>query len=538
LDASDFEMIKNAAPLAARRVAEKGSDDIFRPPFFSSSIESQIISSNHEKFINEAITRAVKFFNVGDIKKGGIEPALLGLVSKDQNSFRVCAWIDPFDAVKYLTLAAAIFPKIEIEKLPLERKVVHSHRMSMNKGEIFDADFGYDSFRSRSSELSKEYLNKWKVVTDISNFFDRISHHSLKNHLTTIGCNTRVVNLINELLAYWSGDRRSFGLPVGSDASRILSEAVLLDVDKALVKKGFVFVRYVDDYRIFADTKAKAYKAVEVLTTLLAEEGLTLNSKKTEIFRILDQEELSKIAADLSKGEHEKIDLTEKVEIKRAVRVSGKSAISKFFREPGKEALKKIKDLNKDDLLREIESVSDQDFEQHLRMVVKYFIYADQDVNLLSSLLERKTTAIFYIVDALIKEAELISGDKRSQVGEVIWNSIDWKDCAYPLQIPLLRLFSHAGFENADFIRDVFEAHKISDSPLFYREILAFGGESFDRSQVRNLSNQFGSFPVFIRRILFALIAKHASMAEDEKRPILKNLKQAQDDWFIDQLGA
>jgi hypothetical protein len=300
-----FQRIDCAVNLAINRILAKGTDDVFKPPTFSHSIEAAILAEKPDDFRRAAYGRTINFLKVADLTKERIGPTRRGLVTKDQNSFRQCAWLDPFDAVKYLSTAYLLFEKIELARINKEARIVHSHRMSQEDGEIFDTNFGYDSFRARSSELSRERIGQWKVVTDISNFFDRVGNHSLENHLLNVGCDAKYVALIREMLFFWAGDRRSFGVPVGSDASRILSEAVLLNVDSKLNDAGIVFVRYVDDFRIFSNTRANALKSIEILTNLLADEGLSLNSRKTEIFKIVDAEEIAQLANRFAGGEHD-----------------------------------------------------------------------------------------------------------------------------------------------------------------------------------------------------------------------------------------
>ena len=278
--------------LAIARVLEKGTDDVFKPPVFSHSIESAILATEAEEFRKKASHQSLKFLKAADLNIERIGPTRRCLVTKDQNTFRQAAWLDPFDTVKYSATTYLLFEKIEAARILKHEGVIHSHRMSHNDQEIFDPNYGYDSFRARSSELSSQRIGKWKIVTDISNFFDRIGNHSLENHLLDIGCEKKYVTLIREMLLSWAGDRRSFGVPVGSDASRILSEAVLLNVDRTLKSRDIVFVRYVDDFRIFAETRAEALKSIEILTSLLAEEGLSLNSRKTDISEIVNPRKL------------------------------------------------------------------------------------------------------------------------------------------------------------------------------------------------------------------------------------------------------
>jgi len=537
VEKEEFHLADLAINLAIDRILEKGSDDVFKPPVFSLSVESSILSKNADAFRKVAYGKALDFLKAADLTRERIGPARRGLVAKDKNSFRQCAWLDPFDAVKYLAVSYMLFHEIEAARIPKHERIVHSHRLSEKSDEIFDQNFGYDSFRQRSSELSRDRIGKWKVVTDISNFFDRISNHSLENHLLDLGCNKKYVSLVREMLYFWAGDRRSYGIPVGSDASRILSEAVLLDVDAKLKNYGIVFVRYVDDFRIFSETKAEALKAIEILTNLLADEGLSLNNRKTDIFKIVDAEEISQFTNKLSEGEHQGIDLEEKIEVKRAIRVSGKSSISRFYREPGKEALEKIKKISKDEIINGFINSSDFDIEQQIKLVVKYFVYVDQDVDLLKILIDKKITSIFYIADALIKEVKKFDQEKREAIKKTIFDSVEWLECAYPLQIPILRIAGHPLFMEPGFVHGVIDRHLYTDNIIFFREAITLGAHCLDRSRLRTLAmNVFENVPDFVRRQIYFLVNSSEILSESERRPLLRNMKQHIDDWFIGQI--
>lgn len=76
---------------------------------------------------------------------------------------------------------------------------------------------------------------------------------------------------------------RSFGLPVGGQASRVLSEILLSFVDRTLKVGGIKFRRYVDDFVLFADSQRHAYEALGVLAHALGDLGLSLNRSKTNV---------------------------------------------------------------------------------------------------------------------------------------------------------------------------------------------------------------------------------------------------------------
>lgn len=539
LDAAEFKRIDDAIELAISRILEKGADDLFRPPVFSYPIETQVLVAHPDEFRRVAKVETIKFLKQADLERVRIGPTRRTLVAKDENTFRQVAWLDPFDAVKYLSLAILAFEKIEELRPAKERRIVHSHRVSENPSQLFDENFGYDSFRAESSKLSKEKIGQWKVVTDISNFFDRIGNHTLENHLRDCGLEQKYCKLICEVLLFWAGDRRSFGVPVGSDASRILSEAILIDVDRKLIEGGIEFVRYVDDYRIFADTKEKALKCVERLTALLADEGLSLNSRKTDIVQIADADEAVSFANKFDSGEHEKLDLEEQIEVRKRIRISGTTSISKFYRKPGQEYLKKLRTFDKIELIKIIASCEDYQFEDHLKTCVKYFVHVEQDPLILKTCIERRITSIIYIADALIKESARFSEEVCRSICEAIFDGFEWLSGPYPLLVPILRLSSHAAFADNRFVNDIVARQSQLDSLIFFREAISIGYPCLDRSRIRALAiDVSNNVPDFVRRSIYYAVASHAALSSDEKRPLLKTMKQHSPDWFISKIDT
>src|SRR5262249_39918154 len=88
---------------------------------------------------------------------------------------------------------------------------------------------------------------------------------------------------LEKMLARFSGGT-SYGIPVGPPASRLFGEAVLIDVDSSLASYGVDFIRFVDDFIIFAASPQEAEYGLRVLgETLFLNHGLTLNTAKTKL---------------------------------------------------------------------------------------------------------------------------------------------------------------------------------------------------------------------------------------------------------------
>ena len=75
------------------------------------------------------------------------------------------------------------------------------------------------------------------------------------------------------------------GIVVGPYTSRIFSEIVFASIDKNLRGKGFVFRRYVDDYKFYFRSETDAEESVRQIEKTLNDYNLNLNLSKTEILK-------------------------------------------------------------------------------------------------------------------------------------------------------------------------------------------------------------------------------------------------------------
>ena len=193
--------------------------------------------------------------------------------------FRVATKVQPFWNMYFNGLGVAIADAIEHRR----DDRAHSYRFLREGGtELFNRDRSWRAFRERTAaEASASAPGTIVVQTDISGFYEHISHHHIENFLHDVFPeNPRVAAQIVALLSKFSAGR-SFGLPVGGQCSRILAELFLGYVDRRMAASGITWHRYVDDYVLIADSNANAYKALSFLSHTLADYGLTLSKTKT-----------------------------------------------------------------------------------------------------------------------------------------------------------------------------------------------------------------------------------------------------------------
>ena len=193
--------------------------------------------------------------------------------------FRVVTKIHPFWNIYLNGLAIAIAESLE----PLRDDRARSYRFLPSADEqLFDTDRTWRAFKEATVEHAASAGAEAIVVqTDISSFYEHVSHHYLENFINDLGGDCKVVAAqVNALLGHFSA-KRSFGLPVGGQAARILAELFLSYVDNALSAAGLNWHRYVDDYVLIAANTADAYRALGALAQALLDYGLSLNKSKT-----------------------------------------------------------------------------------------------------------------------------------------------------------------------------------------------------------------------------------------------------------------
>ncbi|MEY2565446.1 MAG: hypothetical protein QOH88_3639 [Verrucomicrobiota bacterium] len=218
-------------------------------------------------------------------------------------AFRWATQIDPAWNLYFLALVLFIAETIEAKRLPTSADTVFSYRFQPNltTGHLY-ADSTWRDYKLSALEKSKRY--PFVLLADVADFYPRVAHHRLENELIRLEAHPEETRRIKLLLSQFS-QTRSYGLPVGGPASRILAELALNPVDLYLDRKGIVFCRYVDDFHLFAETKEQAYNHLAFLAQILFNEGLSLQRTKT---RILSSEELQAASRHLDLAETDVIE--------------------------------------------------------------------------------------------------------------------------------------------------------------------------------------------------------------------------------------
>lgn len=216
-----------------------------------------------------------------DINSLNVKKPIFYPAPKKGVGFRIVHQLDPLDSLAYTALAYEIAQKVEHKRL--SDNIVFSYRISLNgRGDFFAEGNGYNAYKERSSELAME--TDYVLVADITDFYNQIYLHRLQNAIELCDPSLEEISKdIEKFLMKLTG-KVSRGIPVGPAASIIMAEALLHDIDQYIYAKNQNYVRYVDDIRIFSNSKEELEIMLHNLTQYLYQNHrLTLSSTKTRI---------------------------------------------------------------------------------------------------------------------------------------------------------------------------------------------------------------------------------------------------------------
>jgi hypothetical protein len=213
---------------------------------------------------------------------------IFAFAPKSRLNVRRVALLHPYDLVFYTGVVLALRDGITSARLPLrENRVFSYHAEGAGDGILYNEDPGYREFRDAITRRVANNVEAYVGITDIADFYPRIYQHRLVNAVQAACGNSFQdhVRVLEKVLTRLS-ENVSYGIPIGPPASRLLGEAILIDVDSTLLSFGVEFLRFTDDYVIFSDAPEDAEYGIRVLgETLFTNHGLTLQTAKTKILK-------------------------------------------------------------------------------------------------------------------------------------------------------------------------------------------------------------------------------------------------------------
>jgi len=226
---------------------------------------------------------------VGKMNIGGYNPvsSVEVLTPKSNLGFRIGHQLTAPDALIYTAAVIESANGIEALRESTSGEVAFSYRYDSQGGpRLFKVNRGFHDWLSHLVSFggTGPFADAKPVLeTDIADFYQRIYFHRIENILNDVGASRGSAGAIKKIIQVCRS-KQSFGLPVGSSASRLLAEAVLCDTDRLLLDMGLQATRYVYDYRIVASDDHNTHTILcRLAEHLMVTEGLSLNVAKTRV---------------------------------------------------------------------------------------------------------------------------------------------------------------------------------------------------------------------------------------------------------------
>jgi hypothetical protein len=204
--------------------------------------------------------------------------------------------LDPTLTARYAALVAPAVPTVETRLLPavmanrVARALVAPPRIELEPWAA-----ARTRFEAAAAALAASA--RGVLLTDVRDCYGSITPHVAARALRWMGVGAGPTAGIEGFLRNLSGAGVR-GLPIGPAPSAVLANAVLADVDRALVGAGFRHLRWVDDLLVFLEASADAARALRVVSNALRSLGLEVAVEKTRT--VVDPATLGRAASVVS----------------------------------------------------------------------------------------------------------------------------------------------------------------------------------------------------------------------------------------------
>jgi hypothetical protein len=247
---------------------------------------------------------------------------IINLAPKANSTYRVIHQLDPIDSLIYTSLVYELSGIIEEYRIPEAENIACSYRIKPTvEGSFFDEhDNGWGNYLKQLDQLIQRFKGGYVLFCDITDFYNQIYTHRIQNIVAEAGKGEfDEKSKVLEKFLLDLNKNTSRGIPVGPAPSIVLAESIMSDIDRKILHFTRDFVRWVDDIRIFFDTKEEATTLMyELSKYLYSSHRLVLSGEKTKIettnkfvtyyFNNEEREEQKAILSEVDDLAQEKID--------------------------------------------------------------------------------------------------------------------------------------------------------------------------------------------------------------------------------------
>lgn len=170
---------------------------------------------------------------------------------------------------------------------------------------IFDPKFSDSSYGFRPGRSAHQALKaasgyvksgkEWVVDIDLEKYFDQVNHDILMSRLARVIGDKILLGLMRRYLQAGMMVNgvvvsREAGTPQGGPLSPLLSNIMLDELDRELLKRGHTFCRYADDCNIYVSSERSGHRVLaSVREFLMKRLKLRLNETKSAVARVQER---------------------------------------------------------------------------------------------------------------------------------------------------------------------------------------------------------------------------------------------------------
>jgi retron-type reverse transcriptase len=172
-------------------------------------------------------------------------------------------------------------PKVRvISSAPFEDRIIHYALMNVLEP-LFERQMIYHTYacrREKGQHAAVQYAFKkckaapYFLKLDIRKYFDSIDHEALKNQIRRLIKDPDVLELLDGIIdSYHTAPGK--GLPIGNLTSQFFANLYLSKLDHYILEhlKPFAYVRYMDDFVLWAGTKPSLRAMLEKIAVFTRE---------------------------------------------------------------------------------------------------------------------------------------------------------------------------------------------------------------------------------------------------------------------------
>ncbi len=199
-----------------------------------------------------------------------------------KDEVRKMAWLNPYDDLYFRIIVGRVARAVEAALGP----DVFSYRLADDPPawSVRDVRVAFRLRRERAQELLAEAGCNAIAVADLRHYYPSVEPEVVMNALYQANAPRGAVTLIGELLRDLEPMGTPRGLPIGPEASGVLGNIVLLELDKAISCRVRGHIRYTDDSWLFLRAETEWPDVHEVYATSVSDLGLEVNTSKVAVY--------------------------------------------------------------------------------------------------------------------------------------------------------------------------------------------------------------------------------------------------------------